>query len=195
LPLAALRADAGSQRLRKCRFLDGSVQGRILMMRIFRHYVSVVPVLFMLLELLLFFAANVVIVITSYLYGFPSGLKGFDPYLFSAFLSMVQVSIMWSVGLYRLESMTSRRTIVIRTFVVLSLSLPLFVVLYLLVSRSVRITASYAPIVEMALSLLVSWTIATILRMIMMVLVQRVQFRRRLLVVGAGQRASSAVST
>jgi len=159
------------------------------MLRIFRHYVSAIIVLFMVAELLLFFYANETIVETSRLYGFPSGLRGADANIYALYLSALQISFMWSVGLYRFESIARVRTIIVRTFVVLTLTVPAVAVFFLLVSRSLTVTVSYAPAVVGLVSLLVCWAIACLMRLLLRLIVSVTEFRRRLLVVGAGDRA------
>lgn len=163
------------------------------MLRIFRHYVSPIIFVFLLVELALFTYVNFKVVRTSYLYGYPSGLAGPDPYLYAIYLSLLQVSFMWSVGLYKLESVASIRTILVRTFVVLTLTLPAVAIFFLLVSKSVRVTVSYAPLVVGLVSLFTCWIIASVMRMILRLTTNMADFNRKLLVIGAGDRAKRVI--
>jgi sugar transferase (PEP-CTERM system associated) len=163
------------------------------MLRIFRHYVSPIIFVFLLVELSLFVYANLKVVTTSYLYGFPSGLGGPDPYIYAVYLSLLQISLMWSVGLYRFESIASTRTILVRTFVVLTLTLPAVALFFLMVSKSVRVTVSYAPAVVGVVSLLACWAIASVMRIILRYAVNTAELNRKTLIIGAGDRAQRIV--
>jgi sugar transferase (PEP-CTERM system associated) len=174
--------------------LDGSfTEDRQPMLRIFRHYVSPIIFVFLLVEFVLFVYANLKVVNTSYMYGFPSGLVGPDPYLYALYLSLLQVSLMWSVGLYRFESIANTRTILVRTFVVLTLTLPAVALFFLMVSKSVRVTVSYAPAVVGLVSLLACWAIAAIMRIILRFAVNTAELNRKVLVIGAGERAQRVI--
>lgn len=159
------------------------------MLRIFRHYVSPIIFVFILVEAALFAYVNFKVVRTSYVYGFNSGLIGPDPYLYAIYLSLLQISFMWSVGLYRLESIASTRTIVVRTFIVLLLTLPAVAIFFLLISKSVRVTVSYAPLVIGLVSLITCWIIASLMRVLLRYTVNLADFNRKILVIGAGERA------
>ncbi|MCC6470192.1 MAG: TIGR03013 family PEP-CTERM/XrtA system glycosyltransferase [Alphaproteobacteria bacterium] len=163
------------------------------MLRIFRHYVSPIIFVFMLVEFVLFVYANLKVVNTSFMYGFPSGLVGPDPYLYAIYLSLLQISLMWSVGLYRFESIANPRTILVRTFVVLTLTLPAVALFFLVVSKSVRVTVSYAPAVVGLVSLLACWIIAAIMRMILRATVNTADLNRKILIIGAGDRAQRVI--
>src|SRR5262249_13392694 len=137
------------------------------MLRIFRHYVSLLSVLFMFLEFMLFFYANAFIVYAVPIYRWGGGSKFIDPYLFSLALTLVQISFMWSVGLYRLDAVESARKIAVRTFIVLALSMPLFAIFFLLISRSIKATISYTFAAEMLLAFFACWAISIALRAIL----------------------------
>lgn len=163
------------------------------MLRIFRHYVSPIIFVFLLVEFVLFVYANLKVVNTSYLYGFNSGLVGPDPYLYAVYLSLLQVSLMWSVGLYRFESIARTRTIWVRTFVVLLLTLPAVALFFLMVSKSVRVTVSYAPLVVGIVSLMACWVIAAVMRIVLRMAVKTADLNRRVLIIGAGERAQRVI--
>ncbi|MEQ9640171.1 MAG: TIGR03013 family PEP-CTERM/XrtA system glycosyltransferase [Alphaproteobacteria bacterium] len=158
------------------------------MIRLFRHYIAGSSIFLGTIEALVLLCLAQVLLTTQIDPGFLAATGDQLISYFGIFLALLCVVILSSLGLYNRDVMANRRLMLIRLsfgFVIIALVIYALTQLYL----SALSLDEYPPSYMLVLAIAGAITLLLFTRLLFLTIADVAVFRRRVLVIGAGQRA------